>query len=99
MLAGLMVSRVPYPSFKGIDLQKHGRVEVLLGALVVIAAMLFAMPQFTTFALATAYVLSGPILLARGERIARVVPPSRPALNEASKSVTTSPPAEPHAQE
>lgn len=68
-LAGLMVSRVPYPSFKGIELQKHGRVEILLGALVVIAAMLFAMPQFTTFALATGYVLSGPILLARGERI------------------------------
>jgi len=98
-LAGLMVSRVPYPSFKGIDLQKHGRVEILLGVLVVIAAMLFAMPQFTTFALATAYVLSGPILLARGERIARVVPPSRPAVNDASKNLIASPRAEPHVQE
>jgi CDP-diacylglycerol---serine O-phosphatidyltransferase len=67
-LAALMVSRVPYPSFKGIDL--HGHVELLLGVLVVVAAMLFAMPQFTTFAVATAYVLSGPILMAHGERIA-----------------------------
>jgi CDP-diacylglycerol---serine O-phosphatidyltransferase len=91
-LAGLMVSRVPYPSFKGIELQKHGRVEMLLGALVIIAAMLFAMPQFTTFALATAYVLSGPILLARGERIARVVLPGRPAINDAARGSAASPP-------
>jgi len=94
-LTGLMVSRVPYPSFKGIDLQKHGQVEILLGVLVVIAAMLFAMPQFTTFALAAAYVLSGPILLARGERIARVVPPSRPAANDTGTNIAVSPPAEP----
>jgi CDP-diacylglycerol--serine O-phosphatidyltransferase len=96
-LAGLMVSRVPYPSGKGIDLQKHGRVEIVLGVLVVIAAMLFAMPQFTTFALAVAYVLSGPILLARGERIARVMTPDRPAINQANKNATTSSPAEPPA--
>jgi CDP-diacylglycerol--serine O-phosphatidyltransferase len=88
-LAGLMVSRVPYPSFKGTDLQKHGQVEILLGALVVIAAMLFAMPQFTTFALAAAYVLSGPILLLYGERIA-VAPQGRTAANNA-----TQPPREP----
>ena len=67
-LAALMISRVPYPSFKGVDLHSH--VELLLGVLVVMASMLFAMPQFTTFAVATAYVLSGPILMARGERIA-----------------------------
>jgi CDP-diacylglycerol--serine O-phosphatidyltransferase len=96
-LAGLMVSRVPYPSFKGIDLQKHGGVELLLGALVVIAAMLFAMPQFTTFALAAAYVLSGPILLARGERIAPIAPSSRPAAKEADKNTAASTPAEPPA--
>jgi CDP-diacylglycerol---serine O-phosphatidyltransferase len=96
-LAALMVSRVPYPSFKGIDLQKHGRVEMLLGALVVIAAMLFAMPHFTTFALATAYVLSGPILLARGDRIARIVPSERAAINEGGRNVAASPPAQPPA--
>ena len=87
-LSGLMVSRVPYPSFKGIDLQKHGRVEMLLGILVVIAAMLFAMPQFTTFALAVSYVLSGPILAACGERIARVASAEIPAMNETGREAS-----------
>jgi len=96
-LTGLMVSRVPYPSFKGIDLQKHGQVEILLGALVVIAAMLFAMPQFTTFALAIVYVLSGPMLLMRGERIARIMAPSRSAASEANMNATASAPNEPPA--
>ncbi len=94
-LAGLMVSRVPYPSFKGIDLQKHGYVEILLGALVIVAAMLFAMPQFTTFALATAYVLSGPLLFLRGERIGAAQPQSRPAANESSKNTPANLPPEP----
>jgi CDP-diacylglycerol---serine O-phosphatidyltransferase len=93
-LSGLMVSRVPYPSFKGIDLQKHGRVEMLLGILIIIAAMLFAMPQFTTFALAASYVLSGPILAACGERIARVVSPASPGTNEARKDASASPSAD-----
>ena len=93
-LAGLMVSRVPYPSFKGVDLQKHGRVEILLGVIVVIAAMVFAMPQFTTFAVATAYVLSGPILLLRGERIGRMQPQNRPATSESGKNLSESPPPE-----
>jgi len=68
-LAVLMVSRVPYPSFKGIDLHRRAQME-LLAAILVVAAMLFAMPQFTWFFIATAYVLSGPYLMARGERIA-----------------------------
>src|SRR5208283_3496621 len=67
-LAGLMVSRVPYPSFKGIDLRHNAPLELMLVVLVVVA-LLIAMPQFTTFVLATAYVLSGPFLMARGERI------------------------------
>ena len=67
-LAGLMVSRVPYPSFKGIDLRHSAPLELMLLVLVVVA-LLIAMPQFTTFVLATTYVLSGPFLMARGERI------------------------------
>jgi CDP-diacylglycerol---serine O-phosphatidyltransferase len=94
-LAGLMVSRVPYPSFKGMGLQKHGQVEMLLVGLVVIAAMLFAMPQFTTFALATAYVLSGPILFARGERIASMSAETRAPVSESAKSAVSSIPEEP----
>jgi CDP-diacylglycerol---serine O-phosphatidyltransferase len=67
-LAGLMVSRVPYPSFKGIDLRHSAPLELML-IVVVVVAMLIAMPQFTTFMLATTYVLSGPFLFLRGERI------------------------------
>jgi CDP-diacylglycerol---serine O-phosphatidyltransferase len=91
-LAGLMVSRVPYPSFKGMHLQRHGQVEILLGTLVVMAAMLFAMPQFTTFALAGAYVLSGPIMFARGERVA--VASSLSASNQGDRSGMVSPSAD-----
>ena len=78
-LACLMVSRVPYPSFKGIDLKRRAQVELMIGV-VMVAAMLFAMPQFTFFALALAYVLSGPVLMARGERLAPYAP-AAPALH------------------
>ena len=67
-LAALMVSTVPYPSFKGIDLRHTAPLELMV-LVVVIAAMLIAMPQFTTFVVATAYVLSGPYKWLRGERI------------------------------
>src|SRR5581483_1398340 len=68
-LAALMVSRVPYPSFKGIDLRHTAPLELMLIVLLVVA-LLLAMPQFTTFVLATIYILSGPCLWLRGERIA-----------------------------
>jgi CDP-diacylglycerol--serine O-phosphatidyltransferase len=70
-LAGLMISRVPYPSFKGIDLRHSAPLELMLLVLVVVA-LLIAMPQFTTFVLTTTFVLSGPLLYARGERIKSV---------------------------
>lgn len=82
-LAGLMISRVPYPSFKGIDLRKRAQIELMVGMLVV-AAMLFAMPQFTWFLMATAYVLSGPYLMLRGERIALAEPVLKPVASEAA---------------
>jgi CDP-diacylglycerol--serine O-phosphatidyltransferase len=68
-LAALMVSRAPYPSFKAINLRKRAQFELMAGVLVV-AAMLLAMPQFTACVIASAYVLSGPIFYLRGERIA-----------------------------
>jgi CDP-diacylglycerol---serine O-phosphatidyltransferase len=86
-LAGLMISRVPYPSFKGLDLRKRAQIELMAGVLVV-AAMLFAMPQFTWFFIATAYVLSGPYLMARGERIAVADPVLGPGAPVASHSGT-----------
>ena len=69
-LACLMISRVPYPSFKAI---KHReRVPIELVALVVIGvAAGITMSQLTLFLLSSAYVLSGPFLFARGQRIDR----------------------------
>ena len=58
-LGGLMISRVPYPSFKTMKLEKRAQVELVI-AMMVVAAMLFAMPQLTAFLFSTAYVLSGP---------------------------------------
>jgi CDP-diacylglycerol--serine O-phosphatidyltransferase len=66
-LGGLMISRVPYPSFKTIDLRQHAPVELVVVMLIALA-FLFAMPQFTFFTLATAYVASGPYLMLTGER-------------------------------
>jgi CDP-diacylglycerol--serine O-phosphatidyltransferase len=76
-LAALMISRVPYPSFKSINWRKRARLELVLGVLA-LAALAFAMPQLTAFALATAYVLSGPVLMLRGEQLHAKVPFLRP---------------------
>ncbi|HVA84163.1 MAG TPA: CDP-diacylglycerol--serine O-phosphatidyltransferase [Candidatus Binataceae bacterium] len=73
VLAGLMISRVPYPSFKTINLRQHAPVE-LVAVMLLALAFLFAMPQFTFFMLATAYVASGPYLLLRGERSQALAP-------------------------
>jgi CDP-diacylglycerol--serine O-phosphatidyltransferase len=71
LLAALMISSVPYPSFKSIHPRKRAQIEIMAGVLVV-ASMFLAMPQFTLFVLAFCYVISGPILLARGERIQKL---------------------------
>lgn len=67
ILAGLMVSRVPYPSLKGVDFRRHVAAEILIVLLVGIA--LLAIPLLTLFLGALVYVLSGPTLIAMGERI------------------------------
>src|SRR6202047_4844012 len=76
-LGGLMISRVPYPSLKTVKLEKRAQVELVIG-MMVFAAMLFAMPQLTAFLLSTAYVLSGPALLLRGEGMSAKVTVLRP---------------------
>jgi CDP-diacylglycerol---serine O-phosphatidyltransferase len=76
-LAALMISRVPYPSFKVLHFRKRVQIELMAGVLVVVA-MLLAMPQFTLFMLATAYVLSGPFLIVRGEGMTAKVPVLHP---------------------
>jgi len=72
-LASLMISRVPYPSFKTINLRRRAPVE-LVAVMLVALAFLFAMPQFSFFMLATAYVASGPYLLLTGERSQPLAP-------------------------
>jgi CDP-diacylglycerol--serine O-phosphatidyltransferase len=71
-LGGLMISRVPYPSFKTMKLEKRAQVELVI-VMMVVAAMLFAIPQLTAFLLSSAYVLSGPYLMLRGERLSAKV--------------------------
>ena len=86
-LAGLMISRVPYPSFKGINLEKRAQIELVI-AVVVTAAFLVTMPQLTVFLLACAFVLAGPyLMLVKGER----TPTKAPVLHQVgdSKSVET----------
>src|SRR5579862_7603162 len=73
----LMISRVPYPSFKTMTLHKRAPVELTIGVLMG-AAMLFAMPQLTAFVLASAFVLSGPFLMLRGEEMQPKVPVLHP---------------------
>lgn len=68
-LACLMISRVPYPSFKTIKHRDRAPLELLAVVLIAVAAMI-TMPQLTLFLLASAYVLSGPTLFLLGQRIA-----------------------------
>jgi CDP-diacylglycerol---serine O-phosphatidyltransferase len=88
-LAALMISRVPYPSFKVLHFRKRVQIELMAGVLVVVA-MLLAMPQFTVFMLATAYVLSGPFLIVRGEGMSAKAPVLPPVENDAGLSQSMS---------
>jgi CDP-diacylglycerol--serine O-phosphatidyltransferase len=76
-LGGLMISRVPYPSFKTVKLEKRAQVELVI-AMMVFITMLVVMFHLTAFLLSTAYVLSGPALMLRGERLSAKVPVLRP---------------------
>ncbi len=73
----LMISRVPYPSFKTITVHKRAPIELTIGV-VMAAATLFALPQLTAFLLAAVFVLSGPYLMLRGEEMQPKVPVLHP---------------------
>lgn len=93
-LGGLMISRVPYPSFKAIKLEKRAQVELVI-TMMVVAAMLFAVPQLTAFLLSAAYVLSGPALMIRGERLSAKQPVLRPVAGKSQDANGATPQAEP----
>jgi phosphatidylserine synthase len=60
---------VPYPSFKSIKHRDRVPLELLVVVVIGVAAMI-TMSQLTLFLLSSAYVLSGPLLFLRGQRIA-----------------------------
>jgi hypothetical protein len=72
VLACLMISRVPYPSFKSINLRRAS-VSTMIAMLAAVS-LLVIMPQLAAFLLAIGYLLSGPILMMRGERVELDVP-------------------------
>lgn len=84
----LMISRVPYPSFKTITVHKRAPIELTIGVLMA-AAMLFALPQLTAFILAATFVLSGPFLMLRGEEMQPKVPVLHPVGLSKGKEVAT----------
>ncbi len=72
-LAALMISSVPYPSFKAINFRRRSAPIEMVALMVVALALIFAMPQVSGFVAAASYVLSGPIMALRGKKPAPVV--------------------------
>ncbi|MGH7906026.1 MAG: CDP-diacylglycerol--serine O-phosphatidyltransferase [Candidatus Binataceae bacterium] len=70
-LGALMISRVPYPSFKALNFHQRVPFKVIIPVLVVLACLV-AVPELTVGILAAAYVLSGLVLLLMGERTAKM---------------------------
>ncbi|MBM4257427.1 MAG: CDP-diacylglycerol--serine O-phosphatidyltransferase [Deltaproteobacteria bacterium] len=66
-LAALMVSTLPYYSFKGLKLRHRQPFWILIAAIVVIQ-MTIAAPQIMLFTICSLYALSGPVrfLIGRG---------------------------------
>jgi CDP-diacylglycerol--serine O-phosphatidyltransferase len=87
VLGLLMISRVPYPSFKTMSVHKRAPIELTIGVLMA-AAMLFAMPQLTAFILASTFVLSGPYLMLRGEEMQPKLPVLHPVTPSKEKDVS-----------
>ena len=72
VLAGLMVSRVPYPAIKGMD-PAFLLTPKVLGGIAIAVGLLFVTPRLTALVAGLGYLLSGLILSARGERVATPV--------------------------
>ena len=72
-LAGLMVSEVPYYSFKDIHWQSRQPFWLLI-AIIVAFKLVIAQPQIALFSVISLYLLSGPVwwLVRRTRRLRRV---------------------------
>ncbi len=67
VLAGLMVSRIPYPALKSLDLRaKKFEIAVML---LVVTVLLVLAPRLAAFLAGTAYLISGPALALSGEQV------------------------------
>lgn len=71
-LAALMISSVPYPSFKAINFRRRSAPVEMVALMVVALALIFAMPQVSGFVAAASYVLSGPTMALWGKKPAPV---------------------------
>ena len=92
-LSAAMISRIPYPSFKSVNLRRTAPLEILVGVLIA-AAFFFAMPQLTAFGAALAYVLSGPILMLKGEKMTKKVSVLRAVTASSAAGHNGEPPAD-----
>ncbi|MGH7898522.1 MAG: CDP-diacylglycerol--serine O-phosphatidyltransferase [Candidatus Binatia bacterium] len=79
-LAGLMVSEVPYYSFKDVHWQRRQPFWLLI-ALIVIIKLVIAQPQVFLFSAISLYIASGPIwwIARRSRRLRRVAGAAAPA--------------------
>jgi CDP-diacylglycerol--serine O-phosphatidyltransferase len=59
-LALLMVSNIPYRSFKNIDLARHKSFHMTLGV-ILFAFVVVQFPYYMLFAIAVAFVVHGPV--------------------------------------
>lgn len=89
VLACIMVSRVPYPALKSVDFRE--RTFETLTVILVGAILLLAAPRLVAFLGAAVYVLSGPILIATGERIKAAPPGPSPLAPQRPDSETSTP--------
>ncbi len=60
LLAGLMVSNIPYVSFKELQLRRRQPFWILVAGIIVIE-LIIAKPQIMLFTFSLAYTLSGPV--------------------------------------
>jgi CDP-diacylglycerol--serine O-phosphatidyltransferase len=88
-LAGLMVSTIPYYSFKGLKLRHRQPFWILIAGIIVIQ-LTIAAPQIMLFSLFSLYTLSGPVRLLFGKKSAE------PAVTNSLQSEEESSAAAPH---
>jgi CDP-diacylglycerol--serine O-phosphatidyltransferase len=87
-LSFLMVSTIPYNSFKNPELFRRINFNVLVGVILILV-FVAAQPQIALFLIGSTYVLSGPVMaLKRSQRLARKPTPDSSAEKPGSASTS-----------